>query len=64
MKPLIKPLWKEGESYLVFSKDHDLANAKSCFLNRFGYRADGIVQTKDGYGLGPIEPKSLVAGLA
>ena len=64
MKPTIKSLWNDGESYLVFTKDHDVADAKRCFLNRFGYRADGVVQTKDGYGLGPIEPKSLMAGLA
>lgn len=63
-KPKIKSLWNDGDSYLVFTKDHDLIDAKRCFRNRFGYRADGIVQTKDGYGLGPIEPKSLMAGLA
>ena len=62
--PTIKPLWKDGESYFVFTKDHDIADAKRQFLNRFGYRADGIVQTKDGYGLGPVEPKSLMMGLA
>ena len=62
--PKIRSLWKSGDSYLVFTKDHDIADAKRRFLSRFGYRADGIVQTEDGYGLGPIEPKSLMAGLA
>ena len=57
--PTIEVLWKGGESYLVFTKDHNVPEAKRRFLNRFGYRADGIVQTKNGYGLGPVEPKSL-----
>ena len=64
MKPTIKSLWKDGDSYMVFTKDHDVTEAHRRFRNRFGYRADGVVQTKDGYGLGPIEPKSLMAGLA
>ena len=64
MKPTIKSLWKDGDSYMVFTKDHDIADANRRFMNRFGYRADGVVQTEDGYGLGPIEPKSLMAGLA
>ena len=62
--PKIESLWKDGDSYMVFTKDHDVAEAHRRFRNRFGYRADGVVQTKDGYGLGPIEPKSLMAGLA
>ena len=63
-KPKIESLWIDGETYLVFTKDHPVPEAKRRFMTRFGYRADGVVQTKDGYGLGPIEPKSLMAGLA
>ena len=59
---ILKPLG--DDIYLVFTPDHDLRDAKQRFLTRFGYQPDEVRRDYGKLWLGPVEPKSLMMGLA
>ena len=62
-KPLLKSL-PNDEVYLEFSPDTTDAEATRYFKNRFGYDADGVLRIQGKMFVGPVEEKSLMAGLA
>jgi len=64
MKPLLKSLPDDGEIYLVFDAPTTEADAKARFRSRFGYGADAVFWYNKQLWLGPVEPKSLMVGLA
>jgi hypothetical protein len=63
-KPLLKSLPNNEEIYLVFNGSYTEADAKARFRSRFGYGADTVIRYNLQLWLGPVEPKSLMAGLA
>ena len=62
-KPLLKSL-PNDEVYLEFTPDHDIKDALRHFKNRFGYPAETTLRIQGKLFLGPVEEKSLIAGLA
>ena len=63
-KPLLKNLPDEEEIYLVFDGGYTEADARARFQQRFGYSADGLFKYNNQLWVGPVEEKSLMAGLA
>ena len=63
-KPLLKNLPDEEEIYLVFPGAYTDADARARFRERFGYKPDGLFKYNNQLWTGPVEEKSLMAGLA
>lgn len=63
-KPKLDSLPKEEEIYLVFPDSTCKTIVHQRFRTRFGYSPDGTFCYNNQWWAGPVEPKSLMVGLA